>query len=128
MSLVVEKNAEAQNTLSSVQPEDIVNKRFNIKGKIVLNYEDRTLLNFVKNATDKAVRIDLTHTDIITGCTTTPYQFRLDLSKVAFESWDADLGMDDVTTQTLDFTAFYDAGGNNNVINSCYLVNGVISY
>jgi len=123
-----EKNAEAQATLSTVQPEDIVNKRFNISGEIVLNYEDRTWLNYVKNASDKAVRIDIVHEDTITGCASTKYQFRLDLSKVAFESWDSDFAMDDVVTQTLSFTAFYDAGGNNNVVNSCYLVNGVTSY
>lgn len=128
LTLRFEKNAEAQAVLSTVQPEDIVNKRFDIKGEIVLNYEDRVWLNYVKDASDKAVRIDLTHDDIITGASTTKYQFTLDLSKVAFESWDSDFAMDDVVTQTLTFTAFYDAGGNDNVINACNLINGVVSY
>ncbi len=128
LTLKFTKNAEAQATLSTVQPEDVVNKRFDVTGEIELNYESRTWLDYVKTADDKAVRIDIVHEDTITGCATTKYQFRLDLSKVAFEAWDSNFAMDDVVTQTLTFTAFYDAGGNNNVINSCYLVNGVASY
>lgn len=128
LTLRFEKNVEAQGILTTVHPEDIVNKRFNITGEIVLNYEDRTWLDYLKTPSDKAVRIDIVHEDTITGCATTKYQFRLDLSKVAFESWDSDFAMDDVVTQTLSFTALYDAGGNDNVINSCYVVNGILAY
>jgi len=127
LTLKIEKNAEVNATLSTVQPEDIVNKRFNVTGEIVLNYEDRTWLDYVKNADYKAVRIDLTHDDLA-GATTAYYQFRLDLSKVEFEGWDPDFGMDDVVTQTLTFNALYDAGGNDNVVNSCYLINKQASY
>ena len=81
LKLRFEKNAEAQATLSTVQPEDIVNKRFNISGEIVLNYEDRTWLDYVKDGGYKAVRIDIVHDDTITGAATTKYQLRLDLSK-----------------------------------------------
>ena len=128
LTLRIEKNAEAQSTLGTVQPEDIVNKRFNITGEIVLNYEDRTWLDYVKDGDYKAVRIDLTHEDLVTGSAATYTQFRLDLSKVEFEAWDPDFAMDDVVTQTLSFTALYDAGVNDNVIDSCYLVNAVASY
>lgn len=128
LTLRFEKNAEAQSILSTVEPEDIVNKRFNVTGEIVLNYEDRTWLNYVKDGDYKAVRFDVIHEDVITGCATTYTQLRLDLSKVEFENWSPDFAMDDVVTQTLTFSALYDAGGNDNVINSCYLVNGVTSY
>jgi len=128
LTLRFEKNAEIQATLSTVQPEDIVNKRFNITGEIVFNYEDRTWLNYVKNATNRAVRIDMTHDDTITGCATTKYQWTLDLSKVMFEAWEPDFALDEVVTQTLSFTALYDAGTNDNVINSCTLINAVSSY
>lgn len=127
-TLRFEKNTEAIPVLSSVHPEDIVNKRFNITGEIVLNYEDRTWLNYLKDGDYKAVRFDIVHDTLITGCATTYYQFRLDLSKVTFETWDSDFAMDDIVTQTLSFTALYDAGLNDNVINSCYLVNGITSY
>jgi hypothetical protein len=128
LTLRIEKNAEPQSVLSTVQPIDIVNKRFNITGEIVMNYEDRAWLGYINDSSYKAIRIDIVHSDTITGAVSTKYQFRLDLSKVEFEAWEPDLSMDNVTTQKLSFTALYDAGANNNVINSCYLINGILTY
>ena len=127
LTLTIEKNAEANATLSTIQPEDIVNKKFNITGSFTLNYEDRTWLNYVKDGTYRAVRIDLVHTDLA-GSSTAYYQFRLDLSKCSIEAFDPDFSFDDVVTQTYTFNALYDAGGNDNVVNSCYLINQVASY
>lgn len=125
--LRIEKNAEVNATLSTVQPEDIVNKRFNITGEFVLNYEDRTFLNFVKNATNRAIRIDLIHDDLA-GSATSFYQFRLDLSKCSIESFDPDFSMDDIVTQQFTFNALYDAGLNDNVVNDVFLINKVTTY
>lgn len=127
LTLKIEKNAEIQATLSTVQPEDIVNKKFNITGDFVLNYEDRTWLNYVKNGDYKAIRIDLTHDDLA-GATTAKYQFTLDLSKCSIESFDPSFSLDDVVTQKFTYNALYDAGGNNNVINACTLVNQQATY
>ena len=125
--LRIEKNAEVNATLSTVQPEDIVNKRFNITGEFVLNYEDRTFLNFVKNATNRAIRIDLVHDDVA-GDTTSVYEFLIDLSKCSIESFDPDFSMDDIVTQQFTFNALYDAGLNDNIVNDVFLVNKVASY
>ena len=126
--LRVEKNTEVNSVLSTVQPTDIVNRRFAISGEITLNYEDRVYLNLVKDGSYKAVRIDLTHDDTITGAATTKYQFTLDLSKCDFEGFEPDFALDEVVTQRLTFNALYDAGGNNNVINACSLINAIASY
>lgn len=126
LTLTIEKNAEVNATLSTVQPEDIVNKRFNITGEFTLNYEDRTWLNYVKDATNKAIRIDLVHDDLA-GSATAYYQIRLDLSKCSIESFDPDFGMDDVVTQTFTFNTLFDAT-NSNVINDCFLINQVANY
>jgi len=127
LTLRFEKNAEVQSVLSTVQPIDIVNKRFNVTGELTLNYEDRTWLNYVKNGDYKALRVDLIHDDLA-GSATAYYQFRVDLSKVAFDQFDPDFAFDDVVTQSLNFTALYDAGGNDNVVNDCYLINQIASY
>ncbi len=127
LTLRIEKNAEVNKTLGTVQPEDIVNKRFNITGDIVLNYEDRTFLNYVKDATNRAMRIDLIHDDTA-GDTTSKYEFKIDLSKVMFDDFNPDFSLDEIATQNYTFTALYDAGGNDNVVNSCILVNKVASY
>lgn len=125
--LRIEKNAEINATLSTVQPEDIVNKRFNITGEFVLNYEDRTFLDFVKDATNRAIRIDLTHDDLA-GASTAKYQFKIDLSKCSIEDFDPDFSFDDIVTQQFTFNALYDAGGNDNVVDDCILVNKTASY
>jgi hypothetical protein len=127
LTLTFEKNAEVNATLSTIQPEDIVNKRFNIKGEVELTYEDRTWLNYVKDGNYKAVRIKILGDTLITGAATTYPSLTLDLSRVSFEDWKGDFGMDDITKQTLSFTALYDPT-NANVINSCVLINGVTSY
>lgn len=127
LTLRVEKNAEVNATLSTIQPEDIVNKRFNVTGEVVLNYEDRTWLDYVKDGSYRAIRIDLSHDDLA-GDTSAVYQFRMDLSKCSIEDFDPDFSFDDVVTQQFTFNALYDAGGNDNVVNSCFLVNQVTSY
>lgn len=128
LTLTIEKNAEVQATLATIQPEDIANRRFNVMGEVSLNYEDRTFLNFVRNGNYRAVRIQLTHDDTITGAASTKYSWTFDLSKCAFEEWEPDFTLDEIVTQSLTFNALYDAGGNDNLINSCILVNGVSSY
>lgn len=127
LSLKIDKNTSVESVLSTSQPIDIVNRKFMISGEIVLNYEDRTWLNLVKNGSYRAMRIALTHEDIVGGGST-PYSWVLDLSKVAFENFDPDFSLDNVVTQKLQFSALYDAGGNNNVVNSCILTNATVSY
>ena len=93
----------------------------------MLNYEDRTFLNFVKDGTNRAIRIDLTHDDLA-GSSTAFYQFKIDLSKCSIEGFDPDFSFDDVVTQQFTFNALYDAGLNDDVVNDCILVNQVASY
>ncbi|KAA0004646.1 MAG: hypothetical protein FE038_02075 [Thermoplasmata archaeon] len=130
LTLTFNKNLELDNVLGSVQPEDILNKNFQITGELELNYEDRTWANYMLNGSYKAVRIELENTDV----TASPYsasnhpKFVIDLSKVDFEAWEPSLSPDDIATQTITFTALYDLGGNDNVINNCQLINEVTSY
>lgn len=128
LTLTFEKNAEVQRTLSTLHPEDVANKLFTIRGTIELNYENRTWLGYLTDGSYKAVRIDLTGTSLLTGAASTYPEFTIDLSKVDFENWEPDMAMNDIMTQSIDFVALYDAGGNNNVINSCVLKNLVASY
>jgi hypothetical protein len=128
LTLTIEKNAEISATLSTLHPEDVVNKQFKISGEVVLDYENRTLFNYITDGSYKAIRIDLTGSSVLTGASTTYPQFRLDLSKVNFENFSPDFSMNEIVTQTLTFNALYDAGGNNNVINACTLINLATSY
>ena len=85
-----------------------------------------TYRDYMLNGDYKALRLDLPNTDVTIG-TTNP-AFRIDLSKVDFDGWDVDYALDDIVKQTITFTALYDLGLNDNVVNDCYVVNEVVSY
>lgn len=121
ISLVFTKNLEDNYCLGTVQPTDIMNKIFTITGEIELNYETRTYRDYMLDGDYKAMRIDIINTDVTIG-TTNP-SFRIDLSKVDFDEWDSDHSLDDIVTQTINFTALYDLDTNDNIINDCYLIN-----
>ena len=129
LTITIEKNLEMYNSLGSVQPDDIANKLFTITGELELLYENDTMRDLMLDGSYQAARIDLVNSDVLIGSDPTTHPtFRLDLSKCDFESWDADYALDDLVNQTITFTALYDVGGNDNVINSCYLINEHISY
>jgi len=128
LTLTIEKNAEVSATLSTLHPEDIVNKLFSVKGSIELDYEDRTLFGYITDGSYKALRIQLICNTLVTGAATTYSTFTLDLSKVDFENWSGDFSNDEIVTQTLEFNALYDAGLNDNVVNACTLINSASSY
>lgn len=126
LTLTFTKNLEAEWCLGSVHQEDILNRMFTITGEIEFYFEDETWKDYVELNNTRAMRIDLTNTDVTIG-TTNP-SFRIDLSKVYFEAWDPTYSLDDIVMQTITFRALYDLGGNNNVINDCYVVNETASY
>jgi hypothetical protein len=127
LTLNIEKNTEIYNAIGTVQPNDIVNKNFSITGELELSYDDETYKNYMLDGTYKAMRIDLVNSDATVGATSNP-SFRIDLSKVDFDAWEANYPLNDLVTQKISFTALYDLGGNGNVINDCYVINGVASY
>lgn len=121
-----EKNTAFDTVLGSVTADEILNQNFKITGELELNYEDRTVANYMLDGDYKAVRIDLKNTDVTIGATSNP-EFVLDLSRVDFEVWEPSLPNDEIATQTINFTALYDYT-NGNVINSCVLTNEATSY
>jgi hypothetical protein len=126
LTLTFSKNTEIYNVIGTVQPNDIVNKNFQITGEIELSYDDYTYKNYMLDGSYKAIRIDCVNADKTIG-TTNP-AFRFDLSKCDFDAWAPNYPLNDLVTQKINFTALYDLGGNGNVINDAYVVNEVASY
>jgi len=126
LRLRVEKNLLIDNVLGTVQPADVLNQSMMITGSVTLNLENETYKDYDLDKTQRAMRIKLKNTDVTIGTVTNP-TFTIDFSRVFFESWDENLAIDEIATQTLDFTAMYDTT-NSNVINSCTLINEVTSY
>lgn len=121
-----DKNAVAQFVLSTIQPEDINNRKFEVTGSIKLDFSDDTYRDLVENGSYRALRFNLNNVDALIGVTATP-QFTIDLSRVHFEAWEKEVGIDEVAMQTVPWRALYDLT-NGNVINSCTLVNQEASY
>lgn len=121
-----EKNTAFDNVLGSVTADEILNQNFRITGELELNYEDRTMAGYMLDGDYKAIRIDLLNSDVTIGATSNP-EFKLDLSRVDFEAWEPSLPNDEITTQTITFSALYDYT-NGNLINSCVLTNEAAAY
>jgi hypothetical protein len=126
LNLVIKKNLVVDNVLGTVWPNDVVNTSFVIEGDIELNLEDQTYRNYILNASYMAMRIDFTSDQHIGSGATHP-QFTLDLSRVMFEGWEAMRPNDELVSQKITFRALWDVT-NGNIINSCVLVNGAVSY
>lgn len=125
-SLNITKNTELYNVVGTVQPSDINNKTFTITGELEISFDDMTYRDYMMNGDYKALRFDLVNDSVTIGATSNP-SFRLDLSKVDFESWSPDYSLDEIVKQTITFTALYDMT-NGNLINDCYVTNETTDY
>jgi len=126
-NITFNKNTEFYNVVGSVQPQDINNKLFTITGEIEISFDNYTYRDYMLDGDYKALRLDLVNSDVTIGSTNP--SFRVDLSRVDFDTWDVDYSLDDIVKQTITFNALYDlAGGNDNLFNDMYLINEVESY
>lgn len=124
--ITINKNAEYDWVLGTLEPEDVLNKQITIEGKLTLNYEDRTWRDYMLNGTNKAVGILLTDTRDTIGSAGNP-AFYLELPKCYFSEWESQRGNDDIVGQTINFTALYDIS-TSKVISDCYIQNTTASY
>lgn len=125
LSLTFEKNVERLDCITTLEPEDILNKGLKITGTLELNYEDRTWRDYMLNGSVKAMQIDLVGSKLI-GATTYP-ELDIVFPKVHFESWEPARGLDDVASQTLDFDVYFDLS-NTRLWSTFQLVNTQTSY
>jgi len=126
LKLRIAKNTLMNNVLGTVHPDDILNGKFEITGEITLDLEDQTYRQYMLDGSYKAMRINLTNSDVLIGATSRP-SFTLDLSRVAFDAWEPTRNNDELVMQKINFRALYDIT-NGNIVNSCTLVNGQSSY
>ena len=121
LTLNFNKNLIRDDVCGTVSPKDILNQNFTIDGSVELTYEDRSYRSLMVDGSYRAVRIQLTNTDVTIGAATNP-SFKIDLSRVDFEAWEAMRPNDEIAMQSINFIANYDLT-NENVVNSCTLVN-----
>lgn len=119
--MTISKNADYDWVNGTLEPEDILNKQFTIQGSLVLNYEDRTYRDYMTNGSVKALYVKLLNTrDVI--ATAGQAEFYLELPVVDFSEWESQRENDDISGQTVNFTALWDSA-NSRLIADCYLIN-----
>ena len=124
-TLTVNKNADYDNCLGTLEPEDILNKQVSIQGSLTLNYEDRTWRDYMLDGDYKAIGIKLTNTRE-TMNSENPEMY-LEFPRVDFSEWEAQRGNDDIVGQTINFNILLDID-NDRFVSSAYVINDVVSY
>lgn len=107
IKLTIDKNAEDDRKLGSLDAADILNKRVSVEGTVELVFDDNTFKTQMLADTAQAMRIRLTNSDITIGSSLNP-QLTLDLAKVKFSNFEKNYANDDIVVATVDFKAFYD--------------------
>jgi len=125
LNITINKNAEYDYCLGTLEADDIHNKQIKIEGSITLNYEDRTWRDYMLNGDYKAIGIKLTNTRDAIG-TNLPKLY-LELPRVHFSEWESARENDEIAKQSLNFTALYDLDSGK-LISDAYIVNTTVSY
>lgn len=113
-------NTIFDSVLGTVEPEDILNQQFSIEGTLELNKEDQTYRNYMLAGTYKAMDITLN------GGANSSLQMQF--PRVDFSEWEQDRSLGDITKQTINFKANYDAANALSAMSTCILINLQSSY
>lgn len=97
---------EDDDVLGSVEPNDINNTEFSVEGSAELTFEDATFITALTGDTAKAMRLDLTNSDVTIGTSSNP-RLKIDLASVKFSEVARKMDNKDIVTQAVKFKAFY---------------------
>jgi hypothetical protein len=125
LKLSIQKNAEHNFVLGTLEPEDIFNKQMTISGSIVLDYNEVTWRDYMLDGSTKALSIYLNNARQAISSNTPQLYFEFPV--VDFSEWERNRANDEIVTQSINFTALYDQA-NSKLISDCYVVNNVTSY
>jgi hypothetical protein len=107
LKLKIDQNTEDDAVLGSLSPVDFLNKHFAIEGTLEAIWQNETDFKQAALAgTAKAMRIDLTNTDVTLGAASNP-RLKIDLAKVIFKEITRPIVLNDIVKQTLSFKAHY---------------------
>jgi hypothetical protein len=126
LKLTINKNAEYEWILGTLEPDDVVNKQITIQGQLTINYEDDTWKTLMTNGTYQALRIYFNNARTTIGSANTP-QLLFEFPVVDFAEWEPKRDNDAVATQKINFTVLYDSD-NARFISDAHIVNDTPSY
>lgn len=125
ITLSINKNAEDDRKLGSLDAADILNKQFGVEGSLELVFNANTFKTEMLADTAQAMRVRLTNSDVTIGSNLNP-QLTIDLAKVKFSNFEKSYVNDDIVTATVDFKGFYSLADTAMV--SAELINTQASY
>lgn len=120
LELTIAKNTVRDESMGTVEPEDILNQQLSVEGNISLNLEDETYRNYMLNGTYRAMEIKLNNG----ASSTLTFQF----PRVDFTEWEPDYTLNEIAKQGLNFKANNDQANALDIISSCILINTQVSY
>lgn len=126
LTLKIDQNIEDDTVLGSLSPADFLNKHFAIEGTVEAIWQNESDFKTAALAgTAKAMRIDLTNTDVVIGASSNP-RVKIDLAKVIFKEITRPIVLNDIVKQTLSFKAHYSTSDSKMV--DVLVVNTIVSY
>ncbi len=124
LNLSINQNVEPNYVLGSEDPDDFYNKQMTIEGDLQIIWDSETYRDYIVDGDDKALQVDLVHTDVI-GSASNP-QVRIRLAKCNFVELTRDLGQNEIVKQTLSFKAHYSSSDSEMI--DVLVVNTTASY
>ena len=102
VEIVIDKEIEKDDVLSSVDPDDMLNKSFKITLTITKNLTNYTYRDYFKSATPRSMRITMEDSNAVaeTGGTEHP-KLEMDLNQVYITDWSTTKELDGIVTETL---------------------------
>lgn len=126
LKLTINKNADYDWVLGTLEPENVLNKQFTIEGTLTLNYEDRTWRDYMCNGDTKAMGIKLTNSRQTIGVAGNP-AFYIEFPVVEFSEWESQRDNEDIVGQSIKFTALFDIS-TSKIISDCYIQGTTATY
>lgn len=102
LRLQIAKNLKEFQAFGTTDITSQHNQHFAVSGDLEALFTSETLKNYVVNSTKKAMRLELTNTDVTIGTAGNP-TLRIDFAQLSFGDWDRDGGENDLRMQTLGF-------------------------
>lgn len=107
LKLKFSNNLEADTVLGSLAPADYLARKLTIEGEVEAIWQNETdFKTFTLAGTQKAMRIDLTNSDVTIGTSANP-KVVIDLYKVIFSELSRPFKVNDVIRQSLQFKVHY---------------------
>lgn len=108
-SIAINNNARVNQNISEINPSNVIAGNIEVSGSFSLDYLDKTLHDAYAAGSYRALRIEMTRSDITIGAASNP-KFVIDLPKISLDSYDPDRPLDDIVMDKLKFNAHYSLG------------------